>query len=131
MCSENRQHVLAQDSIGHQLCSDQLLDLVKRQDPSIHIIIDVGAQILEFSNQRVTKEWLSITPLADAEAAVFFNEDDEAMVIDREGYIDWLLISLFQQRMDVCLVFLDQHHVRGVDLNSNIGVGPLQLSYHM
>jgi hypothetical protein len=113
---ENRACVLAQDERGCQLPAFQLVDLIQRQDAPVRVIIDVGAQILESRNQHVAQHWLSLTAFDDADAAVFYDEDDEASVIDREGHIERLLCSPFRQRMHRCLVFLDQQHARGVDL---------------
>ncbi|KAI9376640.1 hypothetical protein BJX61DRAFT_530656 [Aspergillus egyptiacus] len=113
---ENKQCVLAEDEIGHQLSVMGLLELVSSQEPPIQVIIDVGAQILEATNQEVAEWWLSITPRNRAAAAIFHNENDEAMVLDREGYTERLLASSFRERMHLCIVFLDQCHSRGVDL---------------
>ncbi|KAJ5124379.1 uncharacterized protein N7515_008204 [Penicillium bovifimosum] len=118
----NRQCVLAQDEKGHQLGVDQLLKLVlscgERSSTAqpVRVLIDVGAQILEAGNQSVAEKWLSITPDDEVKAAIFFNENDELMVIDRDGLIETLQSSPFRQRLGACLVFLDQHHSRGVDL---------------
>jgi hypothetical protein len=113
---ENRQCILAQDSQGHPLRAEQLIDLIGRQDPPVRVIVDVGAQILELSNLSVAQRWLSITQSVDVEAAIFFDEHDEAVVVDRDGHVERLLSSAFQQRMGKCLLFLDQQHSRGVDL---------------
>ncbi|KAJ5124142.1 uncharacterized protein N7515_007967 [Penicillium bovifimosum] len=118
----NRQCVMAQDEKGHQLGVDQLLKLVlscgERSSTAqpVRVLIDVGAQILEAGNQSVAEKWLSITTVDEVQAAIFFNENDELMVIDRDGLIETLLSSPFRQRLGACLVFLDQHHSRGVDL---------------
>lgn len=111
----NRTCILAEDEKGHQLDVHQLLGLICEKCDA-RVLIDVGAQILESDNQEVASEWLSMTPENEAEAAVFFNDSDEIMVIDRGGHIETLLSSSFRERMGVCLVFLDQHHSRGVDL---------------
>ncbi|KAI9929431.1 hypothetical protein MW887_000901 [Aspergillus wentii] len=118
---ENRACVLAQDQGGHQLRTDQLFALANEQSPSIRVVIDVGAQILDAGNQSVAEQWLFLTTDKKVEAAVFYDQHDEAMVIDRGGHVERLLASPFQQRMGVCLVFLDQHHSRGVDLKLPLG----------
>lgn len=112
---ENRLCVLAEDESGRQLNVHRLLHLVHSRCDS-QVLIDVGAQILELENKAVAQVWLSITQKEGIEAAVFFNHDDEVMVIDRQGHIEPLQSSSFRYRMDACLVFLDQHHSRGVDL---------------
>lgn len=111
---ENRRCVLAQDNQGRPLRAHQLIDLVNEQDPPIRVIIDVGAQILESSNHSIAQYWLSRTRSADG--ALFYDDNDEPTVVDREGHTERLLASPFRHRMEACLVFLDQQHARGVDL---------------
>ncbi|KAL4804856.1 hypothetical protein BDV18DRAFT_161949 [Aspergillus unguis] len=113
---ENRQCIVAEDENGHQLSVTDLIRLVNKQDPEIKVIIDVGAHILESSNEEVAKLWLKESTLVRAAAAIYFNAGDEAMVVDREGYKELLVASPFRGQMHTCLVFLDQHHARGVDL---------------
>ncbi|KAL3466547.1 hypothetical protein BJX64DRAFT_284484 [Aspergillus heterothallicus] len=82
---ENRMCILAQDYDGQQLSLDQLLSLISDQDPPIRVIIEVGAQILEASNRQVVEKWLSICLTSQAAAAVFFDEDDEPMLLYQPG----------------------------------------------
>ena len=49
-------------------------------------------------------------------AVVFVNEDDELSVVDRNGRIESLQTSSFSAQLDICLVFLDEAHTRGIDL---------------
>ncbi|KAL2845426.1 hypothetical protein BJY01DRAFT_247690 [Aspergillus pseudoustus] len=112
---ENQQCVLAEDEIGQQLSVASFLGLANAQFPPIQVIIDVGAQILESSNQEVAKKWLEISP-ADKAAVVFYDRNDEAKVIDREGHMERLFASPFSRQINRCLVFFDQHHSRGVDI---------------
>ena len=66
---------------------------------------------LEFNNQQVVEKWLNLLEdRQDIEAAVFFNENDEISVIDREGQVELFQVSSFANRVDVCLVFLDEAH---------------------
>ncbi|PGH16509.1 hypothetical protein AJ80_05194 [Polytolypa hystricis UAMH7299] len=111
---ENRTCVLAQDTSGKQLRTSELLGLVRSLEPRVQVLIDVGAQVLELENREVAQKWLEIDP--DAEGAVYFNDQDEAVVIDRQHHVERLVASSFQDRLGACLVFLDQHHSRGVDL---------------
>ncbi|KAJ2996092.1 hypothetical protein NUW58_g1080 [Xylaria curta] len=94
-----------------------LLDIVVRMSPPVRVILDVGAQILELENLEVAKEWLSSIPdLEGTEAVVFFNEQDELSVVDRKGHIELLQVSSYVNKLDLCLVFLDQAHTRGTEL---------------
>jgi hypothetical protein len=113
---DNRHCILAEDKDGRQLSVNGLLHLINDQDPHIKVIIDVGALVLESSNEEVAKTWLSIVPAEGARAAIYFDANDEAMVVDREGYVERLVASPFYDRLHLCLVFLDQHRARGVDI---------------
>ncbi|RDW72793.1 hypothetical protein BP6252_06700 [Coleophoma cylindrospora] len=94
-----------------------LLQTVKAMRPVVRVVLDVGAQILEFNNQQVVEKWLGMwEETQETEAAVFFNENDEISVIDRKGQVELLQVSPYASRLDVCLVYLDEAHTRGTDL---------------
>jgi hypothetical protein len=94
-----------------------LLETVVRLDPGVRVIIDVGAQILELDNKQVAKEWLHMWKDDDkTKAAIFFNENDELSIIDRNDHVELLQTSSFANQTEMCLVFLDEAHTRGTDL---------------
>ncbi|KAL5612882.1 hypothetical protein BROUX41_004040 [Berkeleyomyces rouxiae] len=116
--SETGVHVMppkkALDSVSD---ADILLDAVTKMHPPVRVILDVGAQILELENEGVARKWLSmLTQDVQTQAVVYFNNNDELAVIDREGVIEPLQTSHFASQLDVCLVFLDESHTRGTDL---------------
>lgn len=96
------------------LTVEMLLDAVTQN--SMRVILDVGAQIIECSNVELAKRWVDRVPPSDAEAVVFFNDDDELSVLTRDGAVDAFLTSSFASNTQSCLVFLDQAHTRGTDL---------------
>ncbi|OBT40106.1 hypothetical protein VE00_10011 [Pseudogymnoascus sp. WSF 3629] len=112
--TENRQYISTKDDNGKRLSVPSLIKFIASQSPAIHVLIDVGAQVLEMRNREVVEEWLKCD--LDAKAAVFFDEDDEALVLDRDGHVERLLSSSFHHHLDGCLVYLDEVHTRGVDL---------------
>ncbi|KKY15276.1 putative very large low complexity protein [Diplodia seriata] len=112
---ENRQYVEAKDSCGKRLSTEGLLKLLCASSPQISVFIDVGAQVLEASNEDVARKWLQLSPNADA--AVFFDEADEKRVLDRHGFVERLSNSGFHQNLDRCLIYLDEVHTRGVDIS--------------
>ncbi|KAL0253421.1 hypothetical protein SLS55_010400 [Diplodia seriata] len=112
---ENRQYVEAKDSSGKRLSTEGLLELLCASSPQISVFIDVGAQVLEASNEDVARKWLQLSPNADA--AVFFDEADEKRVLDRHGFVERLSNSGFHQNLDRCLIYLDEVHTRGVDIS--------------
>ncbi|KAF2461227.1 hypothetical protein BDY21DRAFT_296292 [Lineolata rhizophorae] len=89
--------------------ADALLDAIT----NARVLIDVGARVLEWTNLELASAWLQ---RSDAEAAVFFNDSDEVCVLDRGGRVDLLVLSPFARRLDRCVVYLDEVHTRGVDL---------------
>jgi hypothetical protein len=101
---------------GNRLNVNQLLKLVVEADPPIHVVLDVGAQVLELENRGVAQLWLTMVTPQDAQAAVFFNKVDELVVLTRDGTEEPLMTSSFAGRLDQCLVYLDEAHTRGTDL---------------
>jgi hypothetical protein len=82
-------------------------------------LLDVGSQILDLSNHQVATAWLEI--YRDTAGAIYFNEDDELMVLTRNGVIQPMLSSPLSQRLDRCVVYLDHAHARGTDIKFPIG----------
>ncbi|PYH42617.1 uncharacterized protein BP01DRAFT_404617 [Aspergillus saccharolyticus JOP 1030-1] len=103
----------------HGLISNaqNLLNNVVALNPPVQVILDVGAQILEMDSQQVSRTWLGmVESIAQLEAVVFIDNEHEICVLDRNGRVEQLQISPFANRLDACLVFLDEAHTRGIDL---------------
>ncbi|KAF8318597.1 uncharacterized protein EI90DRAFT_3002306 [Cantharellus anzutake] len=96
--------------------SSEFLDLVVEETPQIRVLLDVGAQILQYSNKELASMWLSRISEADADAAIFFSDDDEIHVIKRDGETERFISSSYRYQLDRCLVYLDDSHTRGTDL---------------
>ena len=103
-----------QESGSESLDAESLLQIVVRSEPPVRVILDVGAQVLEWKNEEVVREWLSRVP--EAQAAVFFDDQNYLSVLSRDGITESLMISPFAKQMDQCLVYLDEAHTRGTDL---------------
>ena len=97
-----------------RMTTGDVLDMISASSPKISVLLDVGAQILELSNIEVARLWLS--KVAEKQAAVFFNEEHELCVIDRDNRIELLMVSSYAKQLDKCLVYLDDAHTRGTDL---------------
>jgi len=87
-----------------------------RNPEPIRVLLDVGAQVLELNNEQVASTWLGLVASSHVSAAVYFNEDDELTVLTKEGVKEPVLISAFAERLDNCIVYLDEAHTRGTDL---------------
>ncbi|KAJ9667427.1 hypothetical protein H2201_002295 [Coniosporium apollinis] len=109
---QSRQYVLVADSHGRRLSELELLKGLTRME--IRILIDAGAQILEMDNLSLVKAWLDVFP--EAPAAVFFDNENKAIVRYRHGLQVPLLASPFADNLADCLVYLDEAHTRGTDL---------------
>ncbi|KAI0547073.1 hypothetical protein F4679DRAFT_598040 [Xylaria curta] len=96
--------------------AQRFLDRVVNFERPIRVILDVGAQILEMNNWQVAQSWLQMVTDTETQAAVFVNDNDELSVIDRQGNVELLQTSSYATRLGACLVFLDEAHTRGIDL---------------
>jgi hypothetical protein len=97
-----------------------LLSVISKQTPTINVLIDVGAQVLEATNLQLAQQWLQCR--SDARAAIYFDDRDEAMVLDRSGAATPLRISPLAGKLDDCLFYIDEVHTRGIDLAIPVGV---------
>lgn len=99
--------------------AEELLRVVLAQyDKNLRVILDVGAQILELTNAKVAQTWLRMAYGHDpsVQAVIYFDDNEELVVLDVKGAISPLQISPYLDQLDMCLVFLDEAHTRGTDL---------------
>ncbi|KIW99240.1 uncharacterized protein Z519_00903 [Cladophialophora bantiana CBS 173.52] len=108
---ENRQYFCAASPSGQRLVTKKLLQRITADGP-VDVIIDVGAQMLEGSKE-IAHLWLQISP--QKMATIFFSDNDEKMVLSRDGSTERLPSSIFKDELKSCLIFLDQFHTRGTD----------------
>ena len=100
--SRNRKYIPASDSQGRRLSERALL--YKLKDHNIRMLLDAGAQILELDNISLAKTWLKVD--IEAEAAVFFGEDERARVVYRDGKTQPLAASPYNDNLGACVVYL-------------------------
>ena len=110
--ARNRKYVRASSRDGKRLSERAFL--WQLSDHRIRMLLDAGAQILEMDNMSLAQAWLEIDH--EAEAAVFFGEDDRARVLYRDGKSQPLAGSPYLNNLGACVVYLDEAHTRGVDL---------------
>ena len=111
---ENLLYHCARDEHGRQLSAEGLISFFHRLDSTIRVLIDVGAQVLDTTNHDFVKAWMQAA--SDVDAGIFFDEDDNVMVLTRDLKLEKLAVSSFLNRMDRCVVYLDEVHTRGTDL---------------
>jgi hypothetical protein len=101
LSERNRAYHVAVDSSGRRLSELGLLHNLRYH--KIRTLIDSGAMILELGNVDVAKAWLEIDSYADA--ALYFNAKNEAIVRYRQGREIPLLISNITS-LDRVLVYI-------------------------
>ncbi|KAF8439863.1 hypothetical protein L210DRAFT_3540646 [Boletus edulis BED1] len=112
---ENNSYMCTAKEYGGRRTTREFLKIMVIQKPEIRVLLDVGAQMLDLQNHELAKEWLAISP--GSSAAIYFNEDDELTVLTRDGGTQLLLSSPFAQQLDQCVIYLDDAHTRGTDIN--------------
>lgn len=74
-------------------------------------------------NRSLVKAWLNID--TKAKGALYFGADNRAWIQYRGGK----QAVLFAESLDVCLVYFDEAHIRGIDLKlPKHSIGALTLS---
>ncbi len=128
----NRYYVRAADFQGRRLTEYSFLHLISKH--KIRMLLDAGAQILELDNNNLVKTWLTID--YEAKAAVFFDTEDKARVLYKDGRSQPLVGSHYHDNLEGCLVYLDEAHTRGTDLRmpatsvAALTLGPGQTKDH-
>ena len=115
---ENNSYMVIDGSDG-RWSTQAFLRIMTIQQPRVCVLLDVGSQILDLSNHEVATAWLEISH--ETVGAIYFDEDDELMVLPRHGGLSRLLASPLSQRLDRCVVYLDHAHTRGTDIKLPIG----------
>ncbi|KAJ3086282.1 hypothetical protein HK102_013328 [Quaeritorhiza haematococci] len=109
-------------SLPPYITGRELLKRITNDTPQQRVLLDVGALILELSNEEVAKEWLQMAPQTEVEAAVYFDAADNLVVRDRQNRVLPLELSSYKSRLDRCVIYLDDVHTRGTDLKFSIGM---------
>ncbi|KAF9029486.1 hypothetical protein BDP27DRAFT_1534679 [Rhodocollybia butyracea] len=79
---------------------ERLLLQMASQTLPVRILFDVGAQVLQVNQ----------------DAVVYFDNKDKITVMMRDGAIKPFIFSSFRDRLNDCIIYLDDAHTRGTDL---------------
>ena len=112
---ENKVHALGPPCMAEDSRSMSILQSVCMLLPSLRVLIDVGAQMLEMDNKTVAAQWLALVPEDQVQAAVYFDDDDTPTVLDRYDNVEPLMYSPFAAMFGRCVFYLDDVHTRGTD----------------
>ncbi|KAF8439864.1 hypothetical protein L210DRAFT_3645838 [Boletus edulis BED1] len=111
---ENKYYICMSRKNGERRTTLEFLEILVTQEPEIRVLLDVGAQMLDLENCELAKAWLTVN--TNASAAIYFNDNDELMVLTRDGRTHLFISSPFAQQLDRCVVYLDDAHTRGTDI---------------
>lgn len=103
-------------SLAANISGRSILEKLAKQRSPIPVLLDAGALMLELNNEQVATEWLHLVSQNDFDAAIFFDSNDVLMTIDRNGFITEFDTSVYRNKLERCLVYLDDVHTRGTDL---------------
>ncbi|KAF5335871.1 hypothetical protein D9758_017237 [Tetrapyrgos nigripes] len=117
---ENNYYHCARGANNEPLSASDFLQLIQvigqAIGKQIRVLLDVGAQILDMSNEAVARYWLELENPKDVQAAVYFNNRDQMMVLDRRKRNQKFISSQWRNQLDRCVIYLDDAHTRGTDL---------------
>ncbi|KAF8550398.1 hypothetical protein OG21DRAFT_1514065 [Imleria badia] len=113
---DNDHYIVTAYENGERWTTLELLRMVVAEEPEIRVLLDVGAQILDLSNHALAKTWLDLAPAPHTAGAIYFDENDELVVLTRNGTVQPLLSSPLVQQLDRCIAYLDDVHTRGTDI---------------
>ncbi|KAF8956269.1 hypothetical protein BDZ97DRAFT_1925661 [Flammula alnicola] len=111
---ENDRYICTEGAKGQPCSVTEFLELLVRESQEVRVLLDVGAQMLEMTNQKLVEHWLSLRQ--DVAAGVFFDDADKLLVLSRDGVVEPLYSSPFFQLLHQCVIYLDDAHMRGTDL---------------
>ncbi|KAJ7574854.1 hypothetical protein C8J56DRAFT_1172554 [Mycena floridula] len=110
---ENDSYLTIPGGSANSLDVAHLLEIIVVK--GIRVLLDVGAQMLELHNRDLVRRWLTLAE-SDISAGLFFNDDDELMILSRDGTEEAFISSPLRHQLDKCVVYLDDAHTRGTDL---------------
>ncbi|XP_063722629.1 uncharacterized protein LOC134850023 [Symsagittifera roscoffensis] len=95
---------------------EKILDFILEQsDDKIKVILDPGALIF-LDNKAFVERWMSKVSEKEIEAAIYFDEKDNLIVLDRRKFVTPFHLSPFATKLGSCIVYMDDIHTRGTDL---------------
>jgi len=107
-------HYVCLNPDGQALSSADFLERMVEASPPIQVLLDVGAQMLDMETTRIASTWLSL--VSEMKAVVFFDDNDQLVVMSSDSSVEPLVSSQFNDKLDVCGIYLDDAHTRGTDL---------------
>ena len=111
--AKNRRYLFAHRD-NQRLTTGDLFAFLEEHEPDVDVIIDVGAQMLDSTNKSAAITWLRQRHAK--KAAVYFNDKDELMTVDRDDNSEPYTSSKYRDSPHDCLFVIDDYHTRGIDI---------------
>jgi hypothetical protein len=92
----------------------QILEKISNQSKNLRLLLDVGALMIDLNNKQVIEVWLELRK--DIKAGIYFDEQNNLKVIDRQGRVSPLETSPYRKALNETVVYLDEFHTRGTDI---------------
>lgn len=114
---ENGVRLMSEEVMAQNFGTNSFLNALTTMNSKPRVLLDVGAQVIDFTNLDLARRWLGLYQSDEqTRAVVFFNDQDEIMTLDKSGEIQELQNSPYAEQLGQCLVYLDEAHTRGIDL---------------
>ena len=94
--------------------SDKILKELVKSRKILQVIIDVGAVFIDGTNRDIAVKWLNLSEKSQIDYAVYF-ESNSIFVCNRQNHHHAFLTSPASERLDRCVIYLDEIHTRGTD----------------
>ncbi|EFC40055.1 hypothetical protein NAEGRDRAFT_81119 [Naegleria gruberi] len=104
-------HVISNE----QSCKD-IIQSIANSQKTTRVLLDVGALMLEMTNEELAQYWLEISNPNEIHAAIYFNDNDELTVIDRYNHVTNFDLSPYKNKLEQCVTYIDDVHTRGTDI---------------
>ena len=94
--------------------SAMILNDIVNSEPTINVILDVGALLVDGTNREIAVQWLKLSEKSRIDYAVYF-DSNRPVVCDRQFHHHSFSTSPASERLDRCVIYLDEVHTRGTD----------------
>ncbi|CAF1475744.1 unnamed protein product, partial [Didymodactylos carnosus] len=101
-------------SLPKRANSKEILKHIVENESMINVILDVGALFVDGTNHEIAIRSLNMSNKDKIDYDIYF-ESDSIVVCDRQHQQQSFFTSPASERLDRCLIYLDEVHTRGTD----------------
>ena len=101
-------------NVSANTTSEMILSEIAHHQPTINVILDVGAMFVDGTNREIAMNWLKLSDKDKVDYAIYF-QFDLIVVCDRQFQHNSFFTSPASERLDRCVIYFDEVHTRGTD----------------